>query len=205
MAYLPVFWRRIIAYPLLSVLALSGILYAQLQTTSPKLSTETSFLADLFSKESAPREVIATNMIDQSPPLPSWNVAGLYVARQKADRLLRTGINAKAQLFDLLREFHTPSLDIRFVSTPCQPIDPPLEQLLQSVEPRSFELPPVGVEVPFSIHLRNLYWRFTGRHQAEQSSASASGSRTILLYHFRLVRRNDIDSTIELVPLNLEP
>ena len=205
LAYLPVFWRRIIAYPLLSVLALSGILYAQLQTTSPKLSTETSFLADLFSKESAPREVIATNMIDQSPPLPSWNVAGLYVARQKADRLLRTGINAKAQLFDLLREFHTPSLDILFVSTPCQPIDPPLEQLLRSLQPRSFELPSVGVEVPFSIHLRNLYWRFTGRHQAEQSSASASGSRTILLYHFRLVRRNDIDSTIELVPLNLEP
>ena len=205
LAYLPVFWRRIIAYPLLSVLALGGILYAQLQTTSPKLSTETSFLADLFSKESTPEEIIATNMIDQSPPLPSWNVAGLYVARQKADRLLRTGINAKAQLFDLLREFHTPSLDILFVSTPCQPIDPPLEQLLRSLQPRSFELPSVGVEVPFSIHLRNLYWRFTGRHQAEQSSASASGSRTILLDHFRLVRRNDIDSTIELVPLNLEP
>jgi len=202
---LPLFWRTRLAYPLLSVLALSGILYAQLQTTSPKLSTETSFLADLFSKESTPEEIIATNMVDQSPPLPSWNVAGLYVARQKADRLLRTGIDAKAQLFDLLREFHTPSLDILFVNTPCQPIDPPLEQLLQSVEPRSFELPPVGVEVPFSIHLRNLYWRFTGRHQAEQSSASTSDSRAIILYHFRLVRRNNTDSTIELVPLNLKP
>lgn len=202
---LPLSWRTKLAYPLLSVLALSGIFYAQLQTTSPKLSTETSFLADLFSKESTPEEIIATNMIDQSPPLPSWNVAGLYVARQKADRLLRTGIDAKTQLFDLLREFHTPSLDILFVNTPCQPIDPPLEQLLQSVEPQSFELPPLGVEVPFSIHLRNLYWRFTGRHQAEQSSASTSGSRTILLYHFRLVRTNDIDSTIELVPLNLKP
>jgi hypothetical protein len=102
---LPLLWRTRLVYPLLSVLALGGILYAQLQSTSPKLSTETSFLADLFSKESAPREVIATNMIDQAPPLPSWNVAGLYVARQKADRLLRTGIDAKAQLFDLLREF----------------------------------------------------------------------------------------------------
>jgi hypothetical protein len=202
---LPLLWRARLAYPLLSVLALSGIFYAQLQTTSPKLSTETSFLADLFSKESAPREVIATNMIDQAPPLASWNVAGLYVARQKADRLLRTGIGAKAQLFDLLREFQTPSLDILFVSTPCQPIDPPLEQLLQSVRPQLFKLPPVGAEVPFSIHLRNLYWRFTGRHQAEQSSASASDSRTIQLYHFRLARRNDIDSTIQLVPLNLNP
>jgi hypothetical protein len=202
---LPLLWRTRLAYPLLCVLALSGILYAQLQTTSPKLSTETSFLAELFSKESAPREVIATNMVDQLPPLPSWNVAGLYVARQKADRLLRTGIGAKAQLFDLLREFHTPSLDILFVSTPCQPIDPPLEQLLQSVRPQLFKLPPVGAEVPFSIHLRNLYWRFTGRHQAEQSSASTSDSRTILLYHFRLARSNDIDSTIQLVPLNLKP
>ena len=202
---LPFFWRTRLAYPLLSVLALSGILYAQLQTTSPKLSTETSFLADLFSKESAPREVIATNMIDQSPPLPSWNVAGLCVTRQKADRLLRTGIDAKAQLFDLLREFHTPSLDILFVSTPCQPIDPMLEQLLQSVRPQSFDLPPAGEIVPFSIHLRNLYWRFTGRHQAPQSSVCASDSRTILLYHFRLARRNDIDSTIELVPLNFKP
>ena len=201
---LPLLWRARLAYPLLSVLALSGIFYAQLQTTSPKLSTETSFLAELFSKESAPREVIATNMIDQAPPLASWNVAGLYVARQKADRLLRTGIGAKAQLFDLLREFHTPSLDILFLRTPCQPIDPPLEQVLQSVRPRPFELPSAGVEVPFSIHLRNLYWRFTGRHQAEQSSASASDSRTILLYHFRLARRNDIDSTIELVPINLK-
>jgi hypothetical protein len=180
-------------------------LYAQLQTTSPKLSTETSFLAELFSKESAPREVIATNMVDQLPPLPSWNVAGLYVARQKADRLLRTGINAKDQLFDLLKEFQAPSLDILFVSTPCQPIDPPLEQLLQSVRPQPFELPSAGNIVPFSIHLRNLYWRFTGRHQAEQSSASASDSRTIQLYHFRLARRNDIDSTIQLVPLNLNP
>ena len=205
LAYLPVFWRRIIAYPLLSVLALSGIFYAQLQTTSPKLSTETSFLADLFSKESAPREVIATNMIDQSPPLPSWNVAGLYVARQKADRLLRTGINAKAQLFDLLREFHTPSLDILFVSTPCQPIDPPLEQLLQSVRPQPFELPSAGNIVPFSIHLRNLYWRFTGRHQAVQSSAYALDSRTIQLYRFRLKRIGASGSTIQLVPLNLDP
>ena len=205
LAYLPVFWRRIIAYPLLSVLALSGILYAQLQTTSPKLSTETSFLADLFSKESAPREVIATNMIDQSPPLPSWNVAGLYVARQKADRLVRSGITTKNQLIELLNQFHAPSLNILFLSTPCQPIDPPLEQLLQSVEPRSFELPPVGAEVPFSIHLRNLYWRFTGRHQATQSSACASDSRTILLYHFRLERIGASGSTIQLVPLNLEP
>ena len=173
LSYLPVFWRRIIAYPLLSVLALSGILYAKLQTTSPKLSTETSFLAELFSKESAPEELIATNMVDQLPPLPSCNVAGLYVARQKADRLLRTGIDAKAQLFDLLRKFHTPSLDILFLRTPCQPIDPPLEQVLQSVRPQPFELPSAGVEVPFSIHLRNLYWRFTGRHQAKQSSAYA--------------------------------
>ena len=205
LSYLPVFWRRIIAYPLLSVLALSGILYAQLQTTSPKLSTETSFLAELFSKESAPEELIATNMVDQLPPLPSWNVAGLYVARQKADRLLRTGIDAKAQLFDLLRQFHTPSLDILFLRTPCQPIDPPLEQVLQSVRPQPFELPSAGVEVPFSIHLRNLYWRFTGRHQAKQSSAYASDSRTILLYHFRLERLGASGSTIQLVPLNLKP
>jgi hypothetical protein len=202
---LPILWRTRLAYPLLSVLALSGIFYAQLQTTSPKLSTETSFLAELFSKESAPEELIATNMADQLPPLPSWNVAGLCVARQKADRLLRTGINAKDQLFDLLKEFQAPSLDILFVSTPCQPIDPPLEQLLQSVRPQPFELPSAGNIVPFSIHLRNLYWRFTGRHQAEQSSASASDSRTIQLYHFRLARRNDIDSTIQLVPLNLNP
>ena len=202
---LPVFWRTRLAYPLLSVLALGGIFYAQLQSASPKLSTETSFLADLFSKESAPEELIATNMVDQLPPLPSWNVAGMYVARQKADRLLRTGIDTKAQLFDLLREFHTPSLNILFVNTPCQPIDPPLEQLLQSVQPQPFELPSVGEIVPFPIHLRNLYWRFTGRHQAKQSSSCASNSRTILLYHFRLVRRNDIDSTIQLVPLNLKP
>ncbi len=202
---LPLLWRTRLAYPLLSVLALIGILYAQIQTTSQKLSEETSFLAELFSKESAPEELIATNMVDQLPPLPSWNVAGLYVARQKADRLLRTGIDAKAQLFDLLRQFHTPSLDILFVSTPCQPIDPPLEQLLRSLQPRSFELPSVGVEVPFSIHLRNLYWRFTGRHQAKQSSTYASDSRTILLYRFRLKRIDASGSTIQLVPLNLKP
>jgi len=202
---LPLLWRARLAYPLLSVLALSGIFYAQLQSTSPKLSTETSFLAKLFSKESAPEEIIATNMVDQLPPLPSWNVAGLYVARQKADRLLRAGISAKAQLFDLLREFHTPSLDILFVSTPCQPIDPPLEQLLQSVRPQLFKLPPVGAEVPFSIHLRNLYWRFTGRHQATQSSACAPDSRTMLLYRFRLERIGASGSTIQLVPLNLKP
>ena len=201
---LPVFWRTRLAYPLLSVLALGGILYAQLQSTSPKLSTETSFLADLFSKESAPEELIATNMIDQAPPLASWNVAGLYVARQKADRLVRSNIGTQAQLFELLDQFHALSLDVLFFRTPCQPIDLSLEQLLQSVRPREFELPPAGDTVPFSIHLSNLYWRFTGRHQAEQSSASTSGSRTILLYHFRLARRNDIDSTIELVPLNLQ-
>jgi hypothetical protein len=180
-------------------------LYAQLQTTSPKLSTETSFLAELFSKESAPREVIATNMIDQAPPLASWNVAGLYVARQKADRLVRSNIGTQAHLFELLNQFHTPSLDILFLRTPCQPIDPPLEQVLQSVRPRPFELPSAGVEVPFSIHLRNLYWRFTGRHQAKQSSAYASDSRTILLYRFRLERLGASGSTIQLVPLNLKP
>ena len=202
---LPLFWRTRLAYPLLSVLALSGIFYAQIQTTSPKLSTETSFLADLFSKESAPREVIATNMIDQAPPLASWNVAGLYVARQKADRLVRSNIGTQAHLFELLNQFHTPSLDILFLRTPCQPIDPPLEQVLQSVRPRPFELPSAGVEVPFSIHLRNLYWRFTGRHQAKQSSAYASDSRTILLYRFRLERLGASGSTIQLVPLNLVP
>ena len=202
---LPVFWRTRLAYPLLSVLALGGILYAQLQSTSPKLSTETSFLADLFSKESAPEELIATNMIDQAPPLASWNVAGLYVARQKADRLVRSNIGTQAQLFELLDQFHALSLDVLFFRTPCQPIDLPLEQLLQSVRPRSFELPPVGVEVPFSIYLRNLYWRFTGRHQATQSSACASDSRTIQLYHFRLARRSATGSTIQLVPITRKP
>ena len=202
---LPVFLRTRLAYPLLSVLALGGILYAQLQSTSPKLSTETSFLADLFSKESVPREVIATNMIDQAPPLASWNVAGLYVARQKADRLVRSNIGTQAQLFELLDQFHALSLDVLFFRTPCQPIDLSLEQLLQSVRPREFELPPAGDTVPFSIHLRNLYWRFTGRHQAVQSSAYALDSRTIQLYRFRLKRIGASGSTIQLVPLNLDP
>jgi len=157
----------------LMALALLGLPYVFLRFSNPSLSAETRFIADLIAAEAKPHDVVATNLVDQETPLPPWNVSGLYVARQKADRLLRSGIQSKSRLENLLLEFHTKELNILYLYTPYQPIDAELRDFLAHHYKKVFLLPQTSEPLPFSLRLRDWYWRSTGRHQPASLTASS--------------------------------
>ncbi len=188
-------WRAVASG--LLALAVTGLLYVFLRFSNPSLSNETRFIADLIAVEAAPREVVATNLIDQVPPLQPWNVAGLYVARQKADRLLRSDISSVAQLHRLLDQFHVDSLGIVYLRTPEQPLDPELRVILEQAPSRRFALPPHDGTLPLSLRLRNYYWRLAGRHQAPENRTPAAAGSSIEVSHLHLTRAADGSVTLE--------
>lgn len=180
----------------LMVLALLGLPYVFLRLSNPSLSAETRFIADLIAAEAKPQDVIATNLVDQEPPLPRWNVAGLYVARQKADRLLRSKIQGKKALQALLSEFHADKLNILYLFTPHQPIDADLQDFLDRQPKKVFLFPANTEPLPFSLRLRNWYWRLTGRHQPTSLPVppGPAASPIIEVFYFTL-ESTDVDSS----------
>jgi hypothetical protein len=175
----------------LLALAVTGLLYVFLRFSNPSLSKETRFIADLIADEATPREVVATNLIDQMPPLQSWNAGGLYLARQKADRLLRWNISSVAQLHRLLDQFHVDSLGVVYLRTPEQHLDPDLRRILEQAPSRRFALPPHDGTLPFSLRLRNHYWRLAGRLQVPENGMTAAASSSIEVSRLQLARTAD--------------
>ena len=183
---------RQLAAGALMALALPGLPYVFLRVSNPSLSAESLFIADLIAAEAKPQDIIATNLVDQEPPLPKWNVSGLYVARQKADRLLRSGIQTKKRLDDLLLEFHAKELNILYLYTPHQPIDAELKAFLAHQNKKVFLLPQANESLPFSLRLRDWYWRSTDRHQPSSLSASSRPTEALALetFYFTLLPRS---------------
>lgn len=175
---------RQLAAGVVMTLALLGLPYVFLRFSNPSLSAETRFIADLIAAEAKPYDVVATNLVDQEPPLPPWNVSGLYVARQRADRLLRPGIQSKKQLEALLLEFHAKKLNILYLYTPHQPVDAELQDFLTRQNKKVFLLPQTVEPLPFSLRLRDWYWRLTGRHQPSPLSASSQPTEAPALETF---------------------
>ena len=172
----------------LLALAVTGLFYVFLRLSNPSLSNETRFIADLIAVEAAPREVVATNMIDQMPPLQPWNVAGLYVARQKADRPMRSDISSVSQLNQLLDQFHVDNLEVVYLRTPEQPLDPDLHAILAQAPSRRFALPRHDGTLPLSLRLRDLYWRLAGRHQPPGVGVAPTSTASLDLYRLNLSR-----------------
>jgi len=181
----------------LMTLAFIGLLYVFLRLSNPSLSNETRFIAALIAVEAAPRDVVATNLIDQMPPLQPWNVAGLYVARQKADRLLRSDISSVAQLHRLLDQFHVDNLEVVYLRTPEQPLDPDLHAILEQAPSRRFTLPAHDGSLPLSLRLRNHYWRLAGRHQPPEIAAGAAIGGSVTVSYLKLARAADGSVTLE--------
>jgi len=185
-------------------LAVVGLFYVFLRFSNPLLSAETRFIADLAAREARPQEVVVTNLVDQQPPLQPWNVGGLYVARQKADRLLRSEISSQDQLRKLLDQFQVDTLDIVFLRTSVQPLDPWLEQALSALPVRTLTLPAHEGALPFSLQLRDFYWKLSGRHQTKNTASAAAADRNLTLTHFRLSRTSAGDLSVTPLPLKSE-
>ena len=200
LAALPVGRLRFISSAGLLGLAVVGLFYVFLRFSNPSLSAETRFIANLIAREAKPREVVATNMVEQMPPLQTWNVSGLYVARQKADRLLRTEISSLDKLAALLGRFHVDTLDIVFLRTPLQPVDPQLAQALSQSPAQIYTLPAHEGALPFSLRLRDYYWKLTGRHQAAGKIDSSPMNATLELSRLRLTRSGNGGVRVDPIP-----
>jgi hypothetical protein len=188
-------WRASVAA--LLVLGVAGLPYVFLRFSNPSLSAETRFVADLIAGETRPHEVVVTNLIDQAPPLQPWNVAGLYIAMHKADRLLRSNIFSVQQLETLLDQFHVDALDVVYIQTRQQPVAPDLGGILDRMPSRHFALPTHAGSLPFSLQLRNYYWKLARRHQAPAQQAMATTDNTIELSRLRISRSHDGDVLIQ--------
>ena len=182
-------WRAAILA--LTLLAIAGLPYVYLRVSNPSLSAETSFTADLMVGEAQPHEVVVTNLLDQAPPLQPWNVSGLYVAMFKADRLLRSNVTSIPQLGELLRKFHTDTLDIVYIRSMEQPVDDDLKTILKRYPSRTFTLPSHLGAVPLSLRLRCYYWQLTGRHKAPEVAATQVEANTLELSHLTVSRAAD--------------
>lgn len=191
--------RRAAAAGLL-VLCIPGLAYVFLRFSNPILSAETQFIAELIAKEARPDEVVATNLKDQESPLPSWNVSGLHVARQKADRLLRSSICTEQQLLDLADNFDADQLDVMFLGSAVQPMDDELKALLQARAPAEYVLPRGTNDMPLSLRMRGLYWKLSGRHQVENTAATEMKDDRLTVAHFRLSRSAGKTITIHSLP-----
>ena len=200
LAALPVGRLRFISSAGLLGLAVVGLFYVFLRFSNPSLSAETRFIANLIAREAKPREVVATNMVEQMPPLQTWNVSGLYVARQKADRLLRTEISSLDKLGTLLDRFHADTLDIVFLRTPLQPVDTQLAQVLSRAPAQIHTLPAHDGALPFSLRLRDYYWKLTGRHQPAGKAGNSLKNATLELSRLRVTRSGDGGVQVEPLP-----
>lgn len=184
----------------LLALCIPGLAYVFLRFSNPILSAETEFIAELIAKEAHPGEVVATNLKDQEPPLPSWNVSGLHVARQKADRLLRSGVCTKQEVLDLAGNFDTDQLDVMFLGSALQPMDDELKALLKAQAPLEYALPTGNNNVPLSLRMRSLYWKLSGRHQVEHPTATEMTDNRLTVAHFLLSRSAGKGITIQSSP-----
>ena len=200
LATLPAGRLRFISSAALLGLAVVGLFYVFLRFSNPSLSAETRFVAELIAAEARPHELVATNMVEQMPPLQPWNVSGLYVARQKADRLLRSEISSFDNLGALLDRFHTDTLDIVFLRTPLQPVDPQLAQILSRVPAQIHTLPAYDGALPFSLRLRDSYWKLTGRHQAAGKTGNSPKNSTLELSRLRLTKSKDGTVRVDPIP-----
>ena len=109
----------------------------------------------------------------------------------KADRLLRSNVNGIPQLGDLLRKFHTDTLDIVYIRSMQQQIDDDLKTILNRYPSRTFSLPThLGAE-PLSLRLRGYYWQLTGRHKAPEVAAPQVAANTLELSHLTVSRAAD--------------
>jgi hypothetical protein len=168
-----------------------GFPYVFLRFSNPSLSAETRYLAELIAVEAKPHEVVITNLADQVPPLQTWNVSGLYVARQKADRLLRSDVSSVEQIRGLLNQFHTGRLDVVYIWSPQRRVDPDLQGVLDSAPSQQFILPLHGNDLPVSLRLRNHYWNIMGRHQSLEPDAEANTDNTIRVARLTVARAGD--------------
>jgi hypothetical protein len=179
-------WRASVAA--LLALGVAGLPYVFLRFSNPTLSTETRYVADLMAAGAQPHEVVATNLVDQSPPLQPWNVSGLYMAMHKADRLLRWDVSETDQLAGLLDRFHTNTLEVVYLRTMEQPVAPRLRTILDHAPSRQFNLPAHDGSLPLSLRLRNYYWRITDRHQAPQAGLALNPDNTLELSRLTISR-----------------
>jgi hypothetical protein len=167
----------------LSALSLS---YVYLRFSNPILSPQTEFIADLLSNESKQNEVIATNLEDQLPPLPFWNVSGLGMAANKADRLIRKNVRSKNDLLNLLENFQTNQLDIFFVRCVNLPTDSMLSSELDQMEFEEFQLPSGNTSLHLSLRLREFFWKISGRHQVAESNYEVKNLQGLKVYRFQI-------------------
>jgi hypothetical protein len=172
----------------LLVLGVVGLPYVFLRFSNPILSAETRFIADLIATEARPDEVVATNLVEQAPPLQQWNVSGLYTAMHKADRLLRWNVNDLHRVGLLLELFHADTLQILFIRTNQQPVEPPLRLILEENVSQQFSMPVHGGELPLSLRLRNYYWHLTGRHRAPEAGLMQGQDNTLELSRLTICR-----------------
>lgn len=179
------------ALVLLFGLCLPSMAYVYLRFSNPILSPQTEFIAQLMAENSQPHEVVATNLEDQLPPLPFWNVSGLGIASQKADRLIRSNIKSKEELFNLLINFQADSLDVVFINSLSRPIDSKLQNTLENLSSISFELPQSFARLPLSLRLREQFWKLAGRHQVEKTNCNLQATENIFVYRLKVSRDKD--------------
>ncbi len=184
----------------LLALGITGLAYVFLRFSNPSLSAETRYLANLMAAESKPHEVVVTNLADQVPPLQTWNVSGLYVARHKADRLLRSDISSVEQIRGLLDQFHVERLEVVYIWSPKRKVDSDLQGILDEARSQQFVLPRHGSALPVSLQLRNHYWNLTGRHQPPESDIAANKDNTIRVARLKLARANDGSISLQAQP-----
>jgi hypothetical protein len=180
----------------LLVLATAGLGYVFLRVSNPPLSSETVFFSELMAKESDKQDIIATNLIEQQPPLQNWNVAGLDSSRFKADRLLRSNISSYAQVVGLLDNFQANRMTIVFIRTPMNPLDESLDKLLATVPCQGCALPRQQGATPLSLRIRNIYWQLTGRHQVARSESATPEDTRLDVYRLQLERLPNGDAAI---------
>lgn len=179
-------WRASAAA--LLVLGVAGLPYVFLRLSNPILSAETRFFADLIASEARPDELVVTNLVEQAPPLQQWNVSGLYTAMHKADRLLRWNVNDLRTVEGLLELFHANTIQILFIRSRQQPVDPALHMILEKTVDQQFSLPVHEAELPLSLRLRNYYWHLTGRHQAPAAGPMQDPDNTLDLSRLTICR-----------------
>jgi hypothetical protein len=124
------------------------------------------------------------------PPFPRWDVGGVGVTRQTADRLLFCNVHNRDAMAELLRKFRGEPPPVVFLRTETEPIDSGLEdflkthgQLVARVEFQSPAEPETWAET-----LRSYYWKLQGKPWARQSASAAGSGQPMTLDVIRVGR-----------------
>ena len=181
-------WRTTLA-----VLSVAALAYPLFQATIPVVSQTTLLLSREVQALSQPEQVIATNLLPQQFPFPTWDVGSTGLLGLMADRNLRDSIASREQLEALPAAFKTPRLEILYVLDPARPIDDALRQTLQGARPVRDWTFAVPEEPPsLALRARSLYWKLAGKHQ---TAAGAGRVPEMTLRFFRLTAESGADGT----------